>query len=63
MGFVNKGDNPQMIYEVGSVDTAIDLKKISRWVNIINRDLVDSGFEEHQAKIELIGNAAYIKRL
>jgi hypothetical protein len=63
MGFTNNEKEPQMIYEVGSKDTTGDLEKISRWVNNINKDLRDSGFEEHQARVELIGDAAYIKRL
>ncbi len=58
MGFVNIKKDPQKIYE-GSSET--DLAMINRWVTNINKDLRDSGFEEHQAKVELVGKSAYIK--
>jgi hypothetical protein len=58
MGFVNIKSNPQKVYEGNSKE---DLAKINRWVSNINKDLRDSGFEEHQAKVELVGKNAYIK--
>ena len=63
MGFVNTKEHPQLIYKMVSSNPNDDLEKISRWVNNINKDLVDSGYDRYQAKVELIGNAAYIKRL
>lgn len=58
MGFVNIANDPQKIYEGTSKE---DLAMINRWVNNINKDLRDSGYEEHQAKVELVGKSAYIK--
>ena len=63
MGFVNTKQQPEMIYKAINSKTSEDIENITKWVNNINRDLVDSGYDRYQAKVELIGNAAYIKRL
>lgn len=57
MRLINNKEDPNL---VGILDTVDELEVIAGWVNCLNKDLRDSGFEEHQAKVELIDNRAYI---
>lgn len=57
MLLINNKEDPNL---VGILEDNHELDVIAQWVNNLNKDLRDSGFEEHQAKVELIDNRAYI---
>jgi hypothetical protein len=57
MLLINNKEDPNL---VGILEDNRELDVIAQWVNNLNKDLRDSGFEEHQAKVELIDNRAYI---
>lgn len=57
MLLINNKEDPNL---VGILEDDRELDVIAQWVNNLNKDLRDSGFEEHQAKVELIDNRAYI---
>ena len=57
MLLINNKEDPNL---VGILEDNRELDVITQWVNNLNKDLRDSGFEEHQAKVELIDNRAYI---
>ena len=57
MLLINNKEDPNL---VGILEDNCELDVIAQWVNNLNKDLRDSGFEEHQAKVELIVNRAYI---
>lgn len=60
MGFINDEKEPELVY-VGDNDK--ELEQIKRWVNNLNRDLVDSGFEQYKFDLEVDGPKAYVKRV
>ena len=57
MLLINNKEDPNL---VGILEDNRELDVIAQWVNNLNKDLRDSGFEEHQAKVELIDNRDYI---
>ena len=60
MLLINNKEDPNL---VGILEDNRELDVIAQWVNNLNKDLRDSGFEEHQAKVELIDNRDYITQI
>jgi hypothetical protein len=60
MGYVNSEKEPELIY-VGNDQNELD--EIKRWVNNLNRDLVDSGFDQYKYNLDVVGDKAYVKRV
>ena len=60
MGYVTSEKEPDLVY-VGNDESELD--KIKRWVNNLNRDLVDSGFEQYKYDLEIVNDKAYVKRV
>lgn len=60
MGYVTSEKEPDLVY-VGNDESELD--KIKRWVNNLNRDLVDSGFDQYKYDLEIVNDKAYVKRV
>lgn len=60
MGYVTSEKEPDLIY-VGNDESELD--NIKRWVNNLNRDLVDSGFDQYKYDLEIVDDKAYVKRV
>ena len=59
MGYVTDEKEPELVY-VGN--DGEEIEKIKRWVSNMNTSLVDSGFENYQYDLEVVGEKAYIKK-
>lgn len=59
MGYVTDEKEPELIYVGNDVE---ELEKIKRWVSSMNHSLVDSGFDNYQYDLEVVGEKAYIKK-
>lgn len=59
MGYVTDDKEPELVY-VGN--DGEEIEKIKRWVSNMNTSLVDSGFENYQYDLEVVGDKAYIKK-
>ena len=51
-------DNPTLL---GTKATKKDLLEVTRMVNNLNKDLIDSGYEQYQARVESKDTSIYIK--
>ena len=60
MLLINDKDDPDL---VGVIETKEDFVHISKIVENMNQDLIDSGFEKYQYKAEKRGKKAYIRRV
>lgn len=60
MLLINDKDDPDL---VGVLETKEDFVHISKIVENMNQDLIDSGFEKYQYKAEKRGKKAYIRRV
>ena len=60
MGYVTSEKEPGLVYVGNDVS---ELDKIKRWVNNLNRDLVDSGFDQYKYDLEIVNDKAYVKRV
>lgn len=60
MGYVTSEKEPNLVYVGNDVS---ELDKIKRWVNNLNRDLVDSGFDQYKYDLEIVNDKAYVKRV
>ena len=60
MLLVNDEKDPDL---VGVIETKEDFIHISKIVENMNRDLIDSGFEKYQFKAEKQGLKAYVRRI
>lgn len=59
MGYVTDEKEPELVY-VGN--DGEEIEKIKRWVSNMNTSLVDSGFENYQYDLQIVGNKTYIKK-
>ena len=59
MKLVNDEHEPQLVGIITEVD---DVESTIRIVNSLNRDLVDSGFDQYQYQTVRRGNKIYIER-
>ncbi len=57
MKLVNNPNNPTLL---GTKATKKDLLEVARMVENLNRDLIDSGYEQYQAKVEITNDELYI---
>ena len=57
MKLVNNPSNPTLL---GTKATKKDLLELARMVENLNRDLIDSGYEQYQARVEKSNDAIYI---
>lgn len=60
MRLVTDKDDPEL---VGYIEEDEDFQHIAKIVENMNQDLVDSGFEKYQYKVETEGPKAYIRRV
>ena len=60
MLLMNDRNDPDL---VGVIETKEDFVHISKIVENMNQDLVDSGFERYQYKAEKLGQKAYVRRI
>jgi len=60
MRLVTDKDDPEL---VGYIEEDEDFQHIAKIVENINQDLIDSGFEKYQYKVETEGPKAYIRRV
>jgi hypothetical protein len=58
MKLVNNTKDPDLL---GVECSDQDWQDINRIVNNINQDLIDSGYEQYQVRVELQDNSIYIK--
>jgi len=58
MIYINDKDDPDLL---GIIEDKQDFVHISKIVENMNRDLVDSGFDRYQYKAEKRGKKAYIR--
>jgi len=58
MKLINDSTDPEL---VALLDDKHELATIEGWVDHLNKDLVDSGYEQYQARVELQDNSIYIK--
>ena len=57
MKLVNNPNNPTLL---GTKATKKDLLEVTRMVANLNKDLVDSGYEQYQARVEKSNDSIYI---
>lgn len=57
MKLENNPNNPTLL---GTKATKKDLLEVTRMVANLNRDLIDSGYEQYQAKVEKSNDSIYI---
>lgn len=60
MRLINDKDDPDLL---GIIENKEDFIHISKIVENMNKDLVDSGFDQYQYKAEKRGQKAYIVRI
>lgn len=60
MRLVTDKDDPEL---VGYIEEDEDFRHIAKIVENMNQDLIDSGFEKYQYKVETEGPKAYIRRV
>ena len=60
MRLVTDKEDPNL---VGILDDMDELDVIAGWIDCLNKDLIDSGFEKYQYKAEKQGPKAYIRRI
>jgi len=58
MILVNDNNEPDLL---GIIESKDDFVHVSKMVDGINKDLVDSGFDQYQYKAERKGKKAYIR--
>lgn len=59
MRLIQDKDNPDL---VGIIESSDDILVVKRMVENLNKDLVDSGFDQYQYKSVRRGNKLYIER-
>lgn len=60
MKLINDKNDPQLL---GIEETIQDLIQTQRMVDLLNKDLVDSGFDQYQYKTVRRGNKVYVERV
>lgn len=60
MKLIDDKDNPGL---VGVIESRDDIDSCKKMVDNLNRDLVDSGFEQYKFEFIRRGNMAYIERV
>lgn len=57
---INDKDDPDLL---GYIENKDDFINVSQMVDNMNKDLIDSGFDQYQYKAEKRGRKAYIRRV
>lgn len=60
MGYINDVMQPQLVY-VG--EDIAEIMKISKQVEKLNEELVDSGFDQYKYSVRVNGKCTYIERV
>lgn len=60
MKLINDGTDPEL---VALLDNKHELATIEGWVDHLNKDLIDSGYEQYNYKTEVRGKKAYIRKV
>ena len=60
MRLINDANDPVLI---GMITDLEDFKSTNKIVNNLNRDLIDSGFNQYQYQTVCQGNKIYVKRM
>lgn len=60
MKLVNDKNNPEL---VGIITEADDVSDTMKMVDILNQDLIDSGFDQYQYQTVRRGNKIFIERV
>ena len=59
MELVNDKDDPDLL---GYIESNDDFFRVNQMVKNMNKDLIDSGFDQYQYKTVLQGKKVYIKK-
>ena len=60
MKLINDSADPELM---GLLDDKHELATTEGWVDHLNKDLVDSGYEQYSYKTEVRGKKAYIRKV
>jgi hypothetical protein len=60
MKLINNKDDPDLL---GIIEYEEDFVDVAKIVENMNKDLIDSGFDQYQYKAEKQGQKAYIRRI
>ena len=63
MGYVNNTKDPELVFKIDNDNEKLEIFNIRRMVENMNNQLMDSGYENYQYNLELIGNKAYIRKV
>ena len=63
MGYVNIAKDPELVFTIDDENEIIEINKIRKMVENMNNQLIDSGYDNYQYNLELIGNKAYIRKV
>jgi hypothetical protein len=63
MGYVNNTKDPELVFKIDNDSEKLEIFNIRRMVENMNNQLMDSGYENYQYNLELIGNKAYIRKV
>jgi len=62
MTYVNKDDQPELVFEMNSAEDIDEVENIAKLVRNINQMLIDSGFDQYQFRVDVEDDNAYIRR-
>ena len=63
MGYVNIAKDPELVFTIDDENEIIEINNIRKMVENMNNQLIDSGYDNYQYNLELIGNKAYIRKV
>ena len=63
MGYVNNTKDPELVFKIDNDNEKLEIFNIRRMVENMNNQLIDSGYDNYQYNLELIGNKAYIRKV
>ena len=63
MGYVNIAKDPELVFTIDDENEKIEINNIRKMVENMNNQLIDSGYDNYQYNLELIGNKAYIRKV
>jgi hypothetical protein len=62
MAYVNDKKDPELIFKIDEFSEMAEVRAIERMVETMNQELIDSGFDQYQFRVEYDQNKAYIRR-
>lgn len=60
MKLINDKDNPGLL---GIIESPDEVPQFRKMVDVLNQDLIDSGFDKYRYEFIRRGNKAYIERI